>query len=135
MPVNIDIELSGKLAEKDGLKKVIDELKAAFRKRLPEAAQPIEEKFVQEALTVRGPRSLGQVTGRLANALTVTPQQSRDFGGLNIDINDPVAQVYGAIQDDNKQWFQYGVEQTLEVIEQELERILIQSIKEVNSDG
>jgi hypothetical protein len=127
-----EVETSGRLSKRNSFDSVVDGAFFSLSERLPQIAVKYRSAFIQAALSKRGPRTLGRVTGNLQSSLRVRSFPKRagvqEAGRLRVFIDrnayggEPA--FYGSIQNQQRGWFAYGIERADRLLSAELRKAL-----------
>ncbi len=126
------IQTTGKLAHPNAVNDLVDSIFAEIKKQLPNIGKDFQRDFVINALSQKGPNTLGQITGNLARSFMVEPVDQGEIGSLRGFVAPGNAFFYGQVQDVRKNWFATGVQNTQDVLNKEIEDAVTKAVQENN---
>lgn len=128
----MEITTSGSLSKQDALNQLKDALFAHIKEKLADVAKTYGETFVKNALSQKGPNTLGQVTGNLARSFESQAIDSGPVGGITAGIVPGSTFIYGSYQEQKKMWIEEGIQTSQEVLLQSIQEAINESIKDVS---
>lgn len=127
------IQASGSLSKTDAMQKLADDIFARIKNLLTPVSNEYRQEFVKNALTERGPASLGQVTGNLAASFTAESVSNQGpIGSIRAFIPPGETFFYGQAQDQRKGWFQHGADASQESVIKNIEAAVNKAVQESN---